>query len=137
MRIYTDGIYDLFHRGHIESLKICKNLYPNAELVVGIVNDKDATAYKRSPIYCEEDRYAIIENLKCVDEIIRDCPLVITREFMKLNHIDLVVHGFSNPQDSNKQDDFFKIPKEMGKFEEVPYYDKISTTDILRKIRNS
>jgi choline-phosphate cytidylyltransferase len=137
VRIYTDGVYDLFHRGHVESLKTCKNLFNgNTYLIVGVVSDKSAESYKRLPIYNEEDRYTIIENIKFVDEIVKDSPLIITEEFLEKYKIDYVVHGFSNPQDSNKQDDFFKTPKLLNKFMEVPYYSKISTTYIINKINS-
>lgn len=134
--VYTDGIYDLTHRGHIESLNTCKKLFDNVFLIVGIINDKDSAGYKRQPIYSEDDRYTIISNLKCVDKIVKDAPLIITKEFLDKHKIDYVVHGFSNPGDSNKQDDFFKVPKELGKFMEISYYDKISTSDIINKIKH-
>lgn len=70
IRIYTDGIYDLFHRGHVESINQCKNLYPNTYLIVGVINDNDATNYKRKPLYNESDRYTMIKNLKSVDQMI-------------------------------------------------------------------
>jgi choline-phosphate cytidylyltransferase len=135
IRVYTDGVYDLFHRGHLESLQLCKSLFGNnTYLIVGIVSDKNAEGYKRLPIYDEEDRYAIIENIRCVDQIIKDCPLVITEDFIENHRIDYVVHGFSNPADQNKQDVFFKVPKQLNKFMEIPYYSKISTTDIIKKV---
>ena len=136
VRVYTDGIYDLFHRGHIESLKICKNLFPNTHLIVGIIGDESAKNYKREPIYQEDDRYEIIRNIRFVDEIVPVAPLIITEEFINEHKIDYVVHGFSNPSDANKQDDFFKVPIEKNIFMEVPYYSKISTTDIIKKIIN-
>ena len=136
VRVYTDGIYDLFHRGHIESLKICKNLFPNTHLIVGIIGDESAKNYKREPIYQEDDRYEIIRNIRFVDEIVPAAPLIITEEFINEHKIDYVVHGFSNPSDANKQDDFFKVPIEKNIFMEVPYYSKISTTDIIKKIMN-
>ena len=96
MIVYLDGIFDLFHFGHIESFKKCKKLYPDVKLIVGIISDKVATSYKRKPIYCEKHRYALVENSKYVDKIIKDSPLIITKEFMEKFNIDLVVHGFSN-----------------------------------------
>ena len=140
--IYTDGIFDLFHKGHLEYLKACKNLFANLEgeeivfLIVGIVNDKDATGYKRIPIYNENDRYEIIENIKCVNKIIKDAPLIITEDFMEQHKIDYVIHSFSNSNDEGAQDDFFKVPIQMGKFKKIQYYSSISTTDIIKKIKS-
>jgi choline-phosphate cytidylyltransferase len=138
--VYTDGIFDLFHRGHIEYLKLCKNIFSNEEeeevfLIVGIVNDKDASGYKRIPIYNENDRYEIIKNIKCVDKIIKDAPLIITEDFMLENKIDYVIHSFSNASDEGVQDEFFKVPIQMGKFKKIQYYSSISTTDIIKRIK--
>jgi choline-phosphate cytidylyltransferase len=133
--VYTDGIYDVFHRGHVESFIQIKQMFPGCRLIVGIINDTDATSYKRKPIYYEDDRYCIIENMKCVDEIVRSAPLIITHDFLEKYEIDIVVHGFSNPEDSTKQSEFFSVPMSLGKFQEISYYSKISTTDILKRIR--
>ena len=149
--IYTDGIFDLFHRGHIEYLKACKNIFKdedengdgnrdrdaeedNVFLIVGIVNDKDASGYKRIPIYNENDRYEIVENIKCVDKIIKDAPLIITEDFLNEHKIDYVIHSFSNANDEGAQNEFFKVPIQMGKFKKIQYYSSISTTDIIKKI---
>jgi len=134
--IYTDGIYDLFHRGHVESFIQIKKMFPDCYLIVGIINDNDAENYKRKPIYNEEDRYCLVENIKWVDEIVKSAPLIMTEEYLNKYKIDIVVHGFSNPNDSLKQNEFFKIPIKLNKFLEIPYYSKISTTDIISKIHN-
>jgi cytidyltransferase-like protein len=76
MRIYIDGIFDVFHRGHVEILKKAKNYRYNTTLIVGILSDKVATEYKRKPIYNEDDRYSIIESIRYVDEIIFDASFL-------------------------------------------------------------
>lgn len=54
---------------------------------------------------------------------------------MENNKIDLVVHGFSNPNDVKNQDEFFVYPKSINKFKEIHYCSEISTTDIMNKIK--
>jgi cytidyltransferase-like protein len=134
-RVYIDGVFDLFHRGHLESLIKSKNVYNSPEetiLIVGVVSDKDCESYKRLPIINEDDRLEIIKNIKLVDKVIFPCPLVVTMDFIKENNIDLVVHGFSNDSDREKQKPFFENIK--SHFKEIEYYSKISTTDIIKKI---
>ena len=136
-RIYIDGIFDLFHRGHLESLKQAKNIDKDIYLIVGIIDDETASGYKRKPIINQFDRAEIIKNIKIVDEIIESAPLVLTREFIEENNIDLVVHGFANDNDWEKQQDFFKYLIENNKFKKINYYDKISTTDIINNIKRN
>lgn len=137
MIIYIDGIFDLFHFGHIESFRKCKELYADVTLIVGILSDKTASSYKRPPIYCESHRYALVENSKYVDQIIKDSPLIITKEFMEKYKIDLVVHGFFNTEDEQKQVDFFHYPKSINKFQTISYCNEISTTKIIENILHS
>ena len=138
-RIYIDGVFDLFHRGHLESLLSAKNVVNNPEntyLIVGVIGDKQCESYKRKPIISENDRYEIVRNIKCVDLIIENAPLIMTIDYIKEHNIDMVVHGFANDQDREKQKDFFKQISAIGKFKEISYYNKISTTEIINKLKN-
>jgi cytidyltransferase-like protein len=134
-RVYIDGIFDLFHRGHLESLRKGKEFRSNVELVVGVISDEDATKYKRKPVFNEEDRYELVRGCKYADEVILRAPLILTKEFVDRHKIDFVVHGFSDTKDALAQKKFYEQVADI--FYEIPYYRHISTTDIINSIKES
>jgi len=129
MRVYIDGVWDLCHAGHLESLRFAKKLYDNVTLIAGVVSDLDAASYKRTPIFSESDRQEIILQIKYVDEVIFPAPLIVTDKFLDENKIDIVVHGFANDNDRRIQAPFFAA---IGsRFKEIPYTARVSTTMLL------
>lgn len=145
MRVYIDGIFDLFHIGHLKAFYKAKNQVSPSKgylksiseeknkLIVGIISDKDSKNYKREPIISENCRVEIIKNLRIVDDIIFPAPLIVTKEFLDKNNIDLVVHGFSNKEDYEKQKHFFKNISD--KFKIIEYNSEESTTDIINRCK--
>lgn len=136
MRVYMDGVFDLFHRGHLEAIKKVRNdAGIDGTVIIGVVSDMDANSYKRWPIIKEDDRVEIISNIKDVDEVIFPCPMSVTKEFIEKHQIDLVVHGFADESDFNNQKEFFKEIIDLGKFKVQEYYKGSSTTEIIKKIK--
>lgn len=132
LKIYCDGIFDLFHMGHLNHLKKIKEYWKQPiYLIVGLINDKESTNYKRKPLLNENQRKKILESCIYVDEVIITDMLEITKDFLIEKDIDYVVHAFSNNKDINKQDKFFKIPKKLNKFIAIEYNHGISTTEII------
>ena len=68
MIIYCDGIFDLFHKGHLDHLKKIHSHFvgQRVQLLVGIINDSVATKYKRPPIFNENKRLVMMESIICV-----------------------------------------------------------------------
>jgi len=132
VRIYADVVADLFHRGHVEFLKKIKTLYKNTYIIIGIMSDKEVIKYKRKPIFSADDRAEIMKSCKYVDEIIFEPPFYITENFLKEHNIDLVVHGEDMTEFLKKYN--YEVPIKLGIMKTVPYYDKISTTQIINKI---
>lgn len=130
MKVYIDGVFDLFHYGHVNILKQAKSC--GTHLMVGVLSDQTVASYKRKPIMTLEERAHIISNLAMVDSVLTDAPLAITRKFIEEHSIDVVVHG-SDAQGSTLTE-WFQDPIEMGIYVSVPYTDGISTTDIINRV---
>ena len=131
--VYMDGVFDLFHIGHLEAINRCAEL--GSKVIIGVTGDDDAAGYKRPPIISQENRVAVVAAIKNVAYVVCPCPLVVTEEFMEQHGIDLVVHGFANDADAARQEEFFSIAMKLGKFQRIPYYEGLSTTDIINKIK--
>ena len=131
-RVYADGVYDLFHYGHVESLRKARSL--GDYLLVGVGADgEQLEAFKRKPILTMEERMASVAGCRYVDEVI---PLpstyFIDRAWIELHDIDLVVHGDDLTQ--KQLEYYYKVPIELGIFRKLPYTRGISTTDIIHRI---
>ena len=68
--IWTNGCFDVLHRGHIELFKYAKSL--GDELIVGIDSDEKVKKDKGKfrPINTMRDRKFILESIKYIDKVI-------------------------------------------------------------------
>jgi len=65
--VFTNGVFDILHRGHVEYLTKARAL--GEILIVGMNTDESVKRIKgpRRPIVGEEDRAFILAHLDCVD----------------------------------------------------------------------
>lgn len=92
--VFTNGCFDLVHRGHLELLWACKRVSSDAYVVVGLNSDKSVKSLKGDgrPINNESDRRFMLESIKYVDEVIlfdEDTPY----ELIKRLQPDLIMKG--------------------------------------------
>ena len=132
-RIYVDMAADLFHYGHVNFLKQARKI--GDYLIVGIHNDQTIKNYKRPPIMTMKERIATATSCRYVDEVIPDAPLVIDLAWINKHNIHIVVHGDDFSEDLLQL--CYKVPIEMGIFHKVPYTPGISTSDIIKRLKNT
>ena len=66
---YTTGVFDMFHVGHLNILRRAKEQCDY--LIVGVTTDELCLSYKhKAPIVPYEERRAIIEAIRYVDEVV-------------------------------------------------------------------
>ena len=69
INIWTNGCFDILHRGHIEMFKYAKSL--GDRLIVGIDSDEKVRRDKGDtrPINRVEDRAVLLESIKYIDNV--------------------------------------------------------------------
>lgn len=135
--VYVIGVFDLFHKGHVELLKRARQL--GDKLIVAVNGDDMVAQYKRRPIINEENRLSVVEACKFVDEafIIREFD---NKPYILKHKINIIVHGSDWTGDSYMDQirltqDF--VDKYNIKFDFIPYTKGISSSDIIKKIQET
>lgn len=130
-RVYVDMVGDLFHSGHIELFRAARTF--GDHLVVGVLSDDTAAAYKRRPIMTLAERVRVIEACRYVDEVVPDAPMVLTHAFLEEHGIDLVVHG--DDLDTQAAATVYGPAAETGRLRLVPRTSGLSTTAIIARLQ--
>ena len=70
MKVWTNGCFDILHRGHIELFRYAKSL--GDELVVGIDTDEKVKKDKGTnrPINNLQDRIYMLQSIKYIDKVV-------------------------------------------------------------------
>jgi glycerol-3-phosphate cytidylyltransferase len=135
--IYVIGVFDLFHKGHVELLKRARAL--GDKLIVAINGDEMVASYKRKPFFSEVDRLALIEACRYVDEafIIKEYD---NKAYIQKYGIDIIVHGDDWAKESYmkqiKVDEEFMAANKVALYL-LPYTNGISTSDLIKQIKES
>jgi len=140
MRIYVDGVFDLFHCGHVRLLKRARQVdedvhHGQITLVAGVHDDATVQSYKRVPFIPHGQRVEIVRSCRHVDEVIPHAPLHLTDTFLQQHRIDRVVHAHG--ENDTRYDACYAVPRHLGLFRRLDYTSDISTTDIIEKVRRT
>ena len=90
--VFTNGVFDLLHRGHVDSLALARA--KGARLVVGVNDDASVLRLKgpTRPLAPLEDRMAVLDALRAVDLVTpfaEDTP----EELIRALRPDVLVKG--------------------------------------------
>jgi D-glycero-beta-D-manno-heptose 1-phosphate adenylyltransferase len=133
--VFTNGCFDILHRGHVEYLSKARDL--GDVLVLGLNTDNSVKRLGKSPerpINKEDSRAIILAALECVDYIVlfdEDTPLELITKVLP----DVLVKG-----DDYKPENivgYDVVTKNGGTVKTITFVEGFSTTGIISKLKGS
>jgi len=130
--VFTNGVFDLLHIGHLRYLEEAKSL--GDVLLVGINSDRSVRQLKGAgrPITAEEERAEVLEALTCVDGVVifdEETP----RDLIQAIQPDVLVKGSDWAEDAIVGRDI--VEARGGRVVRVAIQPGYSTTRIVEKIK--
>ncbi|KAF7352245.1 Choline-phosphate cytidylyltransferase 1 [Mycena venus] len=89
VRIYANGVYDLFHFRCLS--------FPSVHHLVGVNSDEQVIEHKARGVMTHAECLEAVRHCRWVDEIVADTPWVIDQAFLDKYQIDYVAHD-EDPQ---------------------------------------
>lgn len=132
--VFTNGVFDIIHPGHIELLEFAKK---NGDVLIIGINDDNSVKNikgKNRPIFNLNERMELLEAIEYIDYIIpfsQDTPLDLIN---KLFRIDVLVKGGDYKPDEvvGKKE----VENTGGKLLLFKFQTNYSTSSIIKKIKN-
>ena len=131
--VFTNGVFDLLHIGHLRYLEEAKRL--GDALLVGVNSDRSVRLLKGSgrPITAEGERAEVLASLTCVDGVVifdEETP----RDLIQAIQPDVLVKGSDWAEDAIVGRDI--VEARGGRVVRVAIQPGHSTTRIVEKIKN-
>ncbi|MCY0389080.1 D-glycero-beta-D-manno-heptose 1-phosphate adenylyltransferase [Robbsia sp. Bb-Pol-6] len=131
--VFTNGVFDILHRGHVTYLASARAL--GAFLIVGVNSDASVRTLGKGddrPINREEDRMALLAALADVDAVVRfdeSTPVALIRALRP----DILVKGGDYDMDALPESAL--VRGWGGRALAIPFEHERSTTALLKKVR--
>jgi D-beta-D-heptose 7-phosphate kinase/D-beta-D-heptose 1-phosphate adenosyltransferase len=129
--VFTNGCFDILHRGHIDYLARARGL--GDRLVVGVNTDDSVARLKGPgrPVVGEEDRALVLAALEMVDAVVlfsEDTPGALIRALLP----DVLVKGGDYQPEQVVGKDL--VEQAGGELQILPFLPGRSTTRLLQKV---
>jgi glycerol-3-phosphate cytidylyltransferase len=137
--VYTGGTFDLFHAGHVNFLKRCKEIAgKSGNVIVSLNTDEFIKEYKgKPPIVGFSDRMAVLKACKYVDQVVANSGGADSKPTILEIKPDIIAIGTDwARKDYYKQMQFTQdwLDEKNISLIYIPYTKGISSTEIKQRI---
>lgn len=133
--VFTNGVFDILHRGHVTYLARARAL--GAFLIVGVNSDTSVRTLGKGddrPINTLDDRMALLAALEVVDAVVpfeESTPVALIEALRP----DILVKGGDYDMDALPESALVRAAG--GRALAIPFEHQRSTTALLRKVRGA
>ncbi len=132
--VFTNGCFDILHRGHVAYLNEAKTL--GDVLVLGLNSDASVKRLKGEsrPVNSQQDRKFVLENLKAIDYVFifeEDTPYNLIKKIQP----DVLVKGGDWKAEDIVGSDI--VLAKGGEVKSLNFVNGFSTTSTIEKIQNT
>ena len=124
--VYTYGVFDLFHYGHLRALKKAKSL--GDELIIGVFTDKMAEEFKRRPIMTQKERFKAVEEQN-IGKVVYQADFLPKASNLAKYGVTVLAKAEGAGWDKNTQPYYPGIKTVL-----LPYTKGISTSEIIKRV---
>ena len=130
--VFTNGVFDLLHPGHVRYLQDARRL--GALLIVGVNSDRSVRAIKEAgrPLNPEDERAEVLLSLECVDAVVvfdEDTP----QRLIETIQPDVLVKGADwGPTEIVGRD---VVEARGGRVVRIDLTPGYSTTELIRRVQ--
>jgi rfaE bifunctional protein nucleotidyltransferase chain/domain len=130
--VFTAGVWDILHVGHLNLLRRAKAL--GNRLIVGVLTDEAAERYKPRPVMPFEQRIELIAELRMVDGVAQVDDTNATLVLQQLRpHI--LVHGSDILKKPNWEIGQTWMREQGLQYVVLPYTEGVSSTTLKTTVR--
>jgi D-glycero-beta-D-manno-heptose 1-phosphate adenylyltransferase len=132
--VFTNGVFDILHRGHVEYLQAARNL--GGSLVLGLNSDRSARQLGKGPdrpLNTQLDRACVLSGLSAVSLVVlfdEPTPLALLRRVRP----DIYVKGGDYRMEDLEETAL--VRSWGGRSLAIPFLDGYSTTSLVQRIRS-
>lgn len=138
--VFTAGVFDLFHAGHMESIMKILNKFPNRHLIIGVATDKYTQSFKRTPVQTCEERMHTIKTIFSSNELVKviEDPLdtyIDNYEKWFYDKYNITDHCQGTDFDENPK--VYEYIKSINGFHIMGRSELMSTTELINRLTPS
>jgi cytidyltransferase-like protein len=138
--IFTAGVFDLFHAGHMETIMKILDRFPDRNVIIGVASDAYTESFKRIPVQTMEQRIDTIRTVFKTNKrvsVIEDPLKTYTENYTASFYEKYGISDHCQGTDFDENPKVYEHIKSVNGFHVMGRSNLMSTTELINKLSPS